>query len=193
MLDGVAGKLAGAGVTPDQVTTAGVAASAVGALGFASGRWSSRAYLLVPAAALVRITCNALDGLVAELQGSGRPAGELYNETADRIEDLLFLGAAATVPGASPALSLGAVGASQLASFVGVTSKSAGADRRYDGPMGKPDRMLVLGVAGLAAGLGGKPSWFLNPALALVAAGSLVTARNRFRRADAVLESKARA
>ena len=189
MLDGSAATLAGFGVSPDQVTTAGIVASALGALGFAGGRFSRRAYALVPVSALVRITCNALDGLVAEKQGSGRPAGDLYNETADRIEDLLFLGGAGGVQGVSPVVALGAVAASQLGSFIGVASKAAGAGRRYDGPMGKADRMLVLGSAALLASWKGPPSVYLNLALAAIGGGGAVTAWNRFHRAHRVLES----
>jgi CDP-diacylglycerol---glycerol-3-phosphate 3-phosphatidyltransferase len=187
-----ASSLAARGVAPDQVTAAGIAASAVGALGFAAGRVNRKCYAVVPAAAAVRITANALDGLVAEIQGSGRPAGELFNETADRVGDILFLSGAAIVPGAHPACSFAAVAASQLGSFIGVTSKAAGGRRRYDGPMGKPDRMLVLGVAGMVLARGNNhaciPGRVINVANTAIAAGACVTIWNRYRRAHAELE-----
>ncbi|HEY2956791.1 MAG TPA: CDP-alcohol phosphatidyltransferase family protein [Actinomycetota bacterium] len=189
LLRGTARTLAGRGVMPDQVTTAGVVAGGLGALAFAvGGRWRG-AFATVPVLALARTAANALDGLVAEESGLGRPAGELYNETADRLGDIAFLAGTAAVPGVPPALALGALAAAELSSFVGVSAKAAGGRRRYEGPMGKPDRMLVLGAAGLAAALARRPARALNAGLALIAAGALVTAANRYRRAHAELDA----
>ena len=183
LLAGAARSLVGRGVTRDQVTAAGVVASGLGGLAFLGGRADRRVYAAVPLMAFGRIAANALDGLVAEEAGSGRPAGELYNETADRVCHLAFFAGAAAVPGVPPALAFGALALSELASFVGVTSKAAGGARRYDGPMGKPDRMFVLGAAALAASAGRRPARPMAAALALVAAGAPVTAWNRYRRA----------
>jgi CDP-diacylglycerol---glycerol-3-phosphate 3-phosphatidyltransferase len=143
----------------------------------------------VPLLALARTTANALDGLVAEESGLGRPAGELYNETADRLGDIAFLAGTAAVPGVRPGLALGALAAAELSSFVGVSAKAAGGRRRYEGPMGKPDRMLVVGAAGLAAAVTRQPARALNASLALIAAGALVTAANRYRHAHAELDA----
>jgi hypothetical protein len=49
--------------------------------------------------------------------------------------------------------------------------------------------MLVLGAAGLAAALARRPARALNAGLALIAAGALVTAANRYRRAHAELDA----
>lgn len=188
LLSGFASRLADNGTTPDQVTTAGLAFAALGAAAIGAGRWLPVLFAAVPFMAFGRIACNALDGLVAELQNSGRPAGELFNETADRLADLLFLIAAATVPGTSPALAIAALAASQLASFIGVASRAAGGTRRYDGPMGKPDRMLVLGLASLAALAFDSPGTAFSWALGIIAGGGLATGFNRYRRAHRELE-----
>lgn len=180
------------GVTPDQVTSAGVAASVAGGLALAAGRFTRRAYLVVPVLAFTRIAANALDGLVAEETGTGRPAGELYNETADRMGDIAFLAGAAAVPGVPPALAMGALGAAELASFVGITAKAAGGRRRFEGPMGKPDRMFALGAAGLLAGRRRcrRPGLVVSAALVVVGAGSVVTAANRYRAAHRDLDAE---
>ena len=189
LLGGTARAFAARGVTPDQVTSAGIVASGLGALAFRlGGRWRG-AFVAVPVLALVRTTANALDGLVAEESGLGRPAGELYNETADRLGDIAFLAGTAAVPGVRPALALGALAAAELSSFIGVSARAAGGRRRYDGPMGKPDRMLVVGAAGLVAALTGQPARVLNAGLAVIAAGAVVTAGNRYRRAHAELDA----
>lgn len=180
--------LAGRGVTPDRITTSGVAFAVVGGAAIPAGSWNPAVYAAVPVMAFGRLACNALDGLVADLQRSGRPAGELYNETADRLGDLLFLGPVAAVPGASIPLVLGAVALSQLASFVGVASRAAGSARRYDGPMGKADRMVVLGAAAIAAVFVPAATAF-NVATGIITLGGAATAWNRYRRAHRDLRS----
>jgi phosphatidylglycerophosphate synthase len=143
----------------------------------------------VPVLAFARTAANALDGLVAEESGLGRPAGELYNETADRLGDIAFLVGTTALPGVRPALAFGALAAAELSSFVGVSAKAAGGRRRYDGPMGKPDRMLVLGAAGLAAAATRRPARVINASLVVVAAGAVLTAANRYRHAHAELDA----
>jgi CDP-diacylglycerol--glycerol-3-phosphate 3-phosphatidyltransferase len=190
-LVGAAERLANRSVTPDHVTSAGIVASAVGALAFVLGHRHPRAYAAVPVAAFARITANALDGLVAERSGLARPAGELYNETADRLGDIAFFSGAATVPGVSPALALGALAMAETASFVGVAAKAAGGTRRWDGPMGKPDRMLILGAAALLASFSSRPDRVINVGLGVIGGGAAVTARNRYHRANRELEESA--
>ena len=143
-----------------------------------------RLWPLVPVFAFLRIMANALDGLVAQRSGTARPAGELFNESADRLGDAAFLGAAATLPGLAP-IALGALAAAQLASFVGITARAAGGTRRYDGPMGKPDRMAVVSIAAIAA-IFTERAWPI--ALWVIAIGSLLTAANRYRLAHRELE-----
>jgi CDP-diacylglycerol--glycerol-3-phosphate 3-phosphatidyltransferase len=189
LLRGTARSLAARGVTPDQVTSAGIVASGLGALALGVGRRWRGAFVAVPVLAFARTAANALDGLVAEESGLGRPAGELYNETADRLGDIAFLAGTAAVPGVRPALALGALAAAELSSFVGVSARAAGGRRRYEGPMGKPDRMLVVGAAGLAAAVTRRPARVLNASLALIAAGALVTAANRYRHAHGELDA----
>jgi CDP-diacylglycerol--glycerol-3-phosphate 3-phosphatidyltransferase len=189
-LRGTAEWLAARGTTPDQITTAGIVASLGGGAALATGHHVPGAYLAVPALALGRTAANALDGMVAQLTGTGRPAGELYNEIADRLGDAAFLAGAGAVPGVPAALAASGLAAAELASFVGVTARAAGGARRYDGPMGKPDRMLVLGAAGLAAAFVRRPARVVAPALATIAVGSLVTAANRYRHAHADLTAR---
>jgi CDP-diacylglycerol--glycerol-3-phosphate 3-phosphatidyltransferase len=189
LLRGTARALAARGVTPDQVTTVGILASGLGVLAFGLGGRRRGALVAVPVLAFARTAANALDGLVAEESGLGRPAGELYNETADRLGDVAFLAGTAALPGVRPALAFGALAAAELASFVGVSAKAAGGRRRYDGPMGKPDRMLVVGAAGLAAAAARRPARVVNAGLVVIAAGALLTAANRYRRAHAELDA----
>ena len=183
--------LARRGVSADQVTTAGVVASVAGGLALAAGRLTRWAYLAVPGLALARTAANALDGLVAEQTATSRPAGELWNETADRLGDAAFFAGAAAVPGVPGGLALAALASAQLSSYVGVAARAAGGSRRYEGPMGKPDRMLVLSVAALVAGRRRcrRPEIPLSAALSAVTAGAVATAAHRYRLASAQLDA----
>ncbi len=65
--------------------------------------------------------------------------------------------------------------------FCGVLAVMIGASRRYDGPMGKSDRALLLGVIALWLGFGGPGGGWLTVAL-WVANGLLaLTGFNRLR------------
>ena len=191
-LTSTARALARQGATADQVTTVGVMASVAGGLAFAAGRLSRWAYLAVPGLALARTAANALDGLVAEQTATARPAGELWNETADRLGDAAFFAGAGTVPGVPGGLALAALAAAELSSYVGVAARAAGGSRRYEGPMGKPDRMLVLSVAALVAGRRRcrRPEIPLSAALCTVTAGAIATAAHRYRLASLELDAR---
>lgn len=190
------GRLAGAtqrlvrrGVSPDAVTVAGVLASFAGGAALAAGRWAPSVWWSVPVFALLRLTANALDGLVAEESGQARPAGELFNETADRVGDAAFLVPIATLPGQEAWVPLAALAAAAIASFVGISARAAGATRRYDGPMGKPDRMAVVAVAAAVAA-GTRDGRWLTIGCAVIAIGAVVTALNRYRHAHRELEGR---
>lgn len=176
-------------VTPDQVTAAGLVAAALGGVAVWAGDGRALVWLAVPVLAFLRIMANALDGLVAQRANLARPAGELFNETSDRLADAAFLLPLATVEGVPVWLPFAAVAAAELAAFVGVTARAAGGTRRYDGPMGKPDRMAVVGVAAVVAAFLERPERAWTTGLAVAAAGALLTAVNRYRKAHRELES----
>lgn len=188
-LSGATEALVRRGITPDQVTAAGLVAAVAGGVAVWAGDAAPLAWLAVPVLAFLRIMANALDGLVAQRAGLARPAGELFNETADRLADATFLLPVATVGGVAPWLAFAAVAAAELAAFVGITARAAGGTRRYDGPMGKPDRMAVVGVTGLVAPFVDDPARLWELALGVVAVGALLTAANRYRTAHRELEA----
>ena len=187
-LSGATDTLVRRGVTPDQVTGAGLLASAAGGLAVWAGNDRPLVWLAVPVLAFVRIAANALDGLVAQRAGLARPAGELFNETSDRLADAAFVLPLALVDGVPAWLPFAAIAAAELASFVGITARAAGGTRRYDGPMGKPDRMAVVGLAAVVAAFHGTPDRVWEVALVVIAASTLVTAVNRYRIAYRELE-----
>jgi len=187
VLGRVAGRCVMAGVSPNALTMTGVACAAVAGVVFAlagRGGW----LWLVPPLLFARIAANALDGMVARATGAGHPWGAVLNETGDRMADLLVFGGF-VASGAMPMpLALAVVPAVLFVSYLGVIGQAVGAGRgtrRYDGPLGKADRMLLVGAY--------CPLAFVTPyagtavALALLV-GLTLTAVNRLRAIRAELQ-----
>lgn len=144
---------------PDVLSyTATLFAAAAGvALYLAPGRdWL---YLVVIPLVFLRLAFNALDGLVAEMQESADPAGETVNELSDRVNDVLILGGLLLGGPADERLMAGAIAATLLVSYVGILAKAVGGARRFDGPLGKADRMVLLGLACVAAYVTPRAAW----------------------------------
>lgn len=179
-LRGVEDVLVSMRVTADAMTFAAVAAAACAAAAIIGGAaWDAPLlWLAVAPLALARIALNALDGSVARRTGTARPLGAAFNEAGDRIADILFFAPLAFV--APPALALGALVATLTASLAGVLSQALTGERDSGGPMGKADRMAVLGAAALAAPAAGDAAWTV--ACAVTGAGAIVTAVARFAR-----------
>jgi CDP-diacylglycerol--glycerol-3-phosphate 3-phosphatidyltransferase len=70
-----------------------------------------------------------------------------------------------------------------LSEFTGLLGAAIGSERGYAGPMGKSDRALVFGIAGLLIGWGMPFGGYLNGLWALVAVLLVITIFNRCRAA----------
>jgi phosphatidylglycerophosphate synthase len=151
----IARTLARSGVTPNQVSVAGIAMAGAAAYGFVASRNGSVGALLVAAAGIqLRLLCNLLDGLLAIEGGLKSPTGDLYNEVPDRVEDVLILGAAGLAVSdqrwgvwLGPLAALLAVGTA----YARVLGGSLGFAQDFSGPMAKQHRMFALTVGTLAA------------------------------------------
>ena len=161
-------------VSADLLTAAAVPVAVVGGLCLALSDGVPALLLLVPAFAAVRLVLNLLDGQVARLGGTARPMGEVGNELADRLGDVLFIGGLAFVAGVGPLAAGGAITAALLASYAGITARAVGAPRQYGGVMSKPARMIALAVAAPMALVADDP-WPLLVTAVLIALGGLVT------------------
>jgi phosphatidylglycerophosphate synthase len=174
--------LARAGVTANQVTLAACVVSLlVGALVAwrSEERWP---FLLVPLWMFLRMSFNAIDGMLAREFGQKSRLGAYLNELTDVVSDsALYLPFALIAP-----FSIWWVGAvvllAAISEYAGALGLMVGASRRYDGPMGKSDRAFVFGALGLWAGIAPSlPAWaaYIMP---LVAAALVLTIVNRVRR-----------
>ena len=146
-----------AGVHPDAISYASIAAAAAAAacLLFAHDRpWL---LLVVPAFLYLRLWCNMLDGMVAIASGKASRRGEILNELPDRVSDVLIFAGVAHSGLASTALGYWAAILAVLTAYVGMFGQALGARRQFGGLMAKQWRMVVLHVGAWAA-------WALWPA-----------------------------
>ena len=141
----LAGWLAAAGITANQVTVAtGVASVALGS----ALTWGRRGWILLPVFVVVRMALNAIDGMMARDYGQASRLGAILNEVIDVISDAALALPFATLPGWNPLWVTGAIFFASLTEMAGVAAQAAGTSRRYDGPFGKSDRAFALGFAG---------------------------------------------
>lgn len=138
-----------AGITANQVTLAAAVVSVVlGLVLWHFGPSTRGLYALLPIWLLLRMALNAIDGMLAREFGHKSPLGAYLNEISDVVSDAaLILPFAAIAPFSPIAVVLVAMAAA-VAEFSGVLALMVDAERRYDGPFGKSDRALALGVLG---------------------------------------------
>jgi len=179
LLRPLVGRLAGAGVTANQVTVAAAAMSIAGGVVIATYGATARVWLLLPVVLFVRMALNAIDGMLAREHGQKSPLGAFLNELCDVVSD-----AALYLPFALVADALVVVLAvllSSLTEMAGVVALQVGAERRYDGPMGKSDRAFAFGLIAFLLGIGLPVAPYLSYAIGAVAVLAALTVVNRVR------------
>lgn len=171
--------LHGIGVTANQVTLAACAVSV--ALGLAVAgtlqAGGSAAWLaLIPLWMALRMAFNAADGMLAREFGQASPLGALLNELTDVLADAALILPLAFVAPLQAAWVVAFVVLAGLSEFAGALGPTLGASRRYDGPLGKADRALVVGAVALWAALAPLPAAavVLMPLLTLAVAWTVV-------------------
>ncbi len=126
---------------------------------------------------------NAIDGMLAREHAMQSSLGALLNELGDVLSDsALYLPLALVAPLNAP-LVVTVVLLAIISEMAGVVAIQIGADRRYDGPMGKSDRAFVFGALALLLGLGVDLASWVNYLLFGMAALVALTVFNRARRA----------
>lgn len=176
-------RLAGAGVTANQVTVFAALLSVAAGLALCLRPMARWPLLLIPAVLFARMALNAIDGMLAREHGQKSRLGAVLNELGDVVADAALYLPLAAVPGVSPPLVVAIVLLAVIAEMAGVVGVQIGASRRYDGPMGKSDRAFVFGLLALLLGLGVAPGMWVTALLAVVALLAALTIVNRSRRA----------
>ncbi|RDX38463.1 CDP-alcohol phosphatidyltransferase family protein [Kangiella sp. HD9-110m-PIT-SAG07] len=175
-------RLAKAGISANQVTVFAMLLSiATGAV--IVWQQSLVWFYLLPVVLLVRMALNAIDGMLAREHNQKSKLGAYLNELGDVVSDVALLLPLFIVPNISPWLIGGFIFMAMIVEFVGVIAPMVGKDRQYQGPMGKSDRALVLGLLGIALPLWPVVSSYLDYVLVGLIVLSLVTMINRVKAA----------
>ena len=134
------------GITPNQLTLFSVFFS-IG-IGFLIGYEFQHKWFLiiVPIGLLIRMMMNALDGMMARQFNLQSNTGEILNELGDVISDVVIIFPLVFIGGINVYLVLFFVFMTMINEFAGLLGKVVGKERRYDGPMGKSDRALFVGI-----------------------------------------------
>lgn len=172
--------LAARGATANQVTIAAAAMSvAVGiVVAWAEG---GVALLLLPIALFVRMALNAIDGMLAREHNMKSDLGAALNELGDMVSDAALYLPLALVPGAPDVWIVLFVVAALLTEAAGLIGPLVGRARRYDGPMGKSDRALLVGALAFLLGVGVSAGAWLGWVFAVATALALWTMLRRVR------------
>jgi CDP-diacylglycerol--glycerol-3-phosphate 3-phosphatidyltransferase len=163
-------RLRNIGISADQITLLGLAASVACGLTIAAGRFGWAAFFL----ALSGLT-DVLDGSVAKSGGTAGPRGAFFDSVCDRVSDgLVLAGATWYYAGHDPYLSVLAFAVAMLSLLVSYErsrAESLGFNGK-GGLMERAERMVVLGL-GLTFDV-------LTPALWLLAGLTGMTVVQRF-------------
>lgn len=185
----IAAALARSAITPNQISCISVLFALVG--GIALLAWPGAIGLLLCALCIVlRLLCNLFDGMVAVEGGRGTATGALYNELPDRVADSLFLIALGYAI-ATPWLGWLCALLAALTAYIRALGGSLGQAQDFRGPMAKPHRMWLMGVALVIAALA--EPWrqpILFSTAVIIAVGSAVTCITRTRAIARRLEGR---
>jgi CDP-diacylglycerol---glycerol-3-phosphate 3-phosphatidyltransferase len=176
-------KFAELGITANQVTLSALVLSLLTGLMLVFCRQQLEVYLIVPLVMFIRMSLNAIDGMLAREYNMKSALGAILNELCDVISDMALYLPFALLPEISIWIIVLVVIAAIISEMTGVIAVQIGASRRYDGPMGKSDRAFVFGAIALALGLGMPSGSWLNELFGVVLLLTLATIYNRARHA----------
>lgn len=139
------------GATANHITWSSILLSAGIGICFWQAQHHAVLFLALPVGLFLRMALNALDGMMARTYNQQSKKGEILNEVGDVISDFfiyfpLLLFEKEQLYLVVIFLCLGIVN-----EFAGLLGKVVSKARRYDGPMGKSDRALLMGIYGLLA------------------------------------------
>lgn len=176
--DTISSWLAGTGITPNTISVLGtVFATGAGAsyylttTGFAPAWvwWILGAFFVQ-----CRLLANLFDGMVAQIQGTTSPLGELFNEIPDRFSDVVILVGFGAALHSDLLLGLVAAILALVVAYLRAQLAVSGVPQQYIGPMAKAHRMAVVTVASFPCAF--LPQWPIAVgALWIIIAGCVIT------------------
>lgn len=171
-------RLEALGVQPNQLTLAAIPLQIGIALALIGGSFIPVVWLAVGPLAILLMAVNAIDGSLARKTRTSTVWGAVANELVDRTGDIIIF--AATFVVAPTWIAAAALIAVCLTEVFAAVSWATTGERSFLGPMGKPDRMLILGVGAAIAALWAAA---LPISLTIIAIGAAIGAANRARAA----------
>lgn len=136
-------------ISANQITVGSCILSLCIGILFWHADYSSFYFLFLPSGLLVRMALNALDGMMAKKYNLTSATGEMLNEMGDNVSDLFVFFPLLKFESEALYLVVLTIVLSIINEFAGVMGKVISGERRYDGPMGKSDRALLLGLYGI--------------------------------------------
>lgn len=182
-----------AGLTPNQISRAGVGFAALGSIFFmlsplGPGFVQWLCLLLAAATCQARLVCNLIDGMVAVEGGQGEKDGPFWNEAPDRLSDLLFFTGAGIAAG-NLALGLLIAVFAVTTAYLRELGRAEGFAPDFSGPMAKQHRMAALTVGSVVAAFYGGV-WTLGWVLWIIAAATAITIMLRSVKLIAALKAR---
>ena len=174
--------LAKRGVTANEVTVVAMLMSVITGVAIIISN-SIMALLALPIILLIRMALNAIDGMLAREHQQQSKLGAFLNEIGDVISDLFLIIPLIIIPDINLWFLAAFAFAALLTEFAGILGVMVGAERQYQGPMGKSDRALLIGLVGLLVPFVSVPAVYLNTVLVTVIVLSVWTVINRIRAA----------
>lgn len=181
LLRPIVGRLASGGVTANQITLLAAAGSVAVGLAVTLAEPAPAAFLALPVWLFLRMALNAIDGMLAREFGQKSRLGAYLNELGDVISDAALILPFATVAVFDGAWVAAVAVLAVITEVAGVLGPTVGASRRYDGPVGKSDRALLLGALGLWIGLELPLADWAGLLMPLIALGLVATVVRRVR------------
>jgi CDP-diacylglycerol--glycerol-3-phosphate 3-phosphatidyltransferase len=149
LLTPVLTRLHAAGITANQITLSSLVLSLFIGIAFWFGPEHPVLYLGLPIGLFIRMALNALDGMMARTYQQQSKKGELLNELGDVVSDLFVFFPLLRIEQEHLYLMAAFICLSMVNEFAGIMGKVIAGVRRYEGPMGKSDRALVMGLYGI--------------------------------------------
>ena len=137
------------GLTPNLLTLLGILLS----FGLGAGMYlyhhASWMYLILPIGLFIRMMLNALDGMMAKTYQLETKIGAYLNEMGDIVSDTAIFYPMYLFFEMKQEWVLLFILLSIINEITGILGLALIKERRYDGPMGKSDRALVIGLLSL--------------------------------------------
>lgn len=139
-----------AGLTPNTVSVIAIGLAGSAGLVFTLAGDKPRLYLIGVLFVLLNGWFDMLDGAIARRLDTASSAGDIIDHVLDRYADIVVLvGLAAGIE--RYGIGLAAVTGVLMTSYLGTQAQAVGLDRVYGGLVGRADRLVLIGVAGVIA------------------------------------------